>query len=231
MFSLSTCPLEKYEYELGPKNAVVFLLSPSLTSKEIPRQDLTLSLKVNPSHIFPKIWIPLGKGLRWTSGNVSASGPDGSGHLSERRTNLLAEITSCPLSQFSTTIFTSLSEENLVLDKCLEPTLGAESGLCVCGEGCIQTSHLNFSSDSWVLRSLWVLSCKRMTPSLNIPGRLRRITLRWLNDYFLFPKLKEHLSGSRFSSENDVKTVAENWLNGQDVISAKPVKQVVPAFR
>ncbi|GBL87417.1 hypothetical protein AVEN_203131-1 [Araneus ventricosus] len=25
-----------------------------------------------------------------------------------------------------------------------------------------------------------------------------------------------------FSSESDVKTVVENWLNGQDVISAKP---------
>ncbi|GBM54767.1 hypothetical protein AVEN_259939-1 [Araneus ventricosus] len=31
----------------------------------------------------------------------------------------------------------------------------------------------------------------------------------------------KHLSGTRFSSESDVKTVAENWLNGQDVISAK----------
>ncbi|GBN21017.1 hypothetical protein AVEN_145144-1, partial [Araneus ventricosus] len=32
----------------------------------------------------------------------------------------------------------------------------------------------------------------------------------------------KHLSGTRFSSEIDVKTVVENWLNGQDVISAKP---------
>ncbi|GBN77594.1 hypothetical protein AVEN_145673-1 [Araneus ventricosus] len=40
-----------------------------------------------------------------------------------------------------------------------------------------------------------------MTPSLNMPGRLRRKTSRWSNDYFLFPKLKEHLSGTRFSSE------------------------------
>ncbi|GBN04943.1 hypothetical protein AVEN_183213-1, partial [Araneus ventricosus] len=31
-----------------------------------------------------------------------------------------------------------------------------------------------------------------------------------------------NLSGTRFSSESDVKTVVENWLNGQDVISAKP---------
>ncbi|GBN40325.1 hypothetical protein AVEN_81197-1, partial [Araneus ventricosus] len=61
-----------------------------------------------------------------------------------------------------------------------------------------------------------------MTPSLNMPGHLRRMTSRWPNDYFLFPKLKEHLSGTRFSSESDVKTVAENWLNGQDMISFKP---------
>ncbi|GBN90418.1 hypothetical protein AVEN_149212-1 [Araneus ventricosus] len=32
----------------------------------------------------------------------------------------------------------------------------------------------------------------------------------------------KHLSRTRFSSVSDVKTVAENWLNGQDVISAKP---------
>ncbi|GBN30720.1 Alpha-tocopherol transfer protein [Araneus ventricosus] len=32
----------------------------------------------------------------------------------------------------------------------------------------------------------------------------------------------KHLSGTRFSSESDVKTVVENWLNGQDVISAMP---------
>ncbi|GBM50029.1 hypothetical protein AVEN_69610-1 [Araneus ventricosus] len=32
----------------------------------------------------------------------------------------------------------------------------------------------------------------------------------------------KRLSGTRFSSERDVKTVVENWLNGQDVISAKP---------
>ncbi|GBN16467.1 hypothetical protein AVEN_196923-1 [Araneus ventricosus] len=54
-----------------------------------------------------------------------------------------------------------------------------------------------------------------MTPSLNMPGCLRRMASRWPNDYFLFPKLKEHLSGTRFSSESDVKTPAKNWLNGQ----------------
>ncbi|GBO12547.1 hypothetical protein AVEN_14672-1 [Araneus ventricosus] len=29
----------------------------------------------------------------------------------------------------------------------------------------------------------------------------------------LFPKLKEHLSGAKFSSDSDVKTTAENWFN------------------
>ncbi|GBO37040.1 hypothetical protein AVEN_174791-1 [Araneus ventricosus] len=32
---------------------------------------------------------------------------------------------------------------------------------------------------------------------------------------FPFWKLKEHLSGTRFSSDSDVKTAAENWLKGQ----------------
>ncbi|GBN78642.1 hypothetical protein AVEN_26071-1 [Araneus ventricosus] len=34
----------------------------------------------------------------------------------------------------------------------------------------------------------------------------------------------KHLSGTSFFSESDVKTVAENWLNGQGVISAKLVR-------
>ncbi|GBL94776.1 hypothetical protein AVEN_244757-1 [Araneus ventricosus] len=54
-----------------------------------------------------------------------------------------------------------------------------------------------------------------MTPSLNMPGSLRRMASRFLSDYFLFPKLKEHLSGTRLSSDSDVKTAAENWFNEQ----------------
>ncbi|GBN39076.1 hypothetical protein AVEN_100176-1 [Araneus ventricosus] len=88
--------------------------------------------------------------------------------------------------------------------------------------GLLQTSHLNFRSNSKVLRAAWILSCRKMAPSLNMPGRLRRITSRWPNDYFLLPKLKEHLSGAMISSESDVKTVAESWFNGQDGISARP---------
>ncbi|GBO32426.1 hypothetical protein AVEN_267478-1 [Araneus ventricosus] len=54
-----------------------------------------------------------------------------------------------------------------------------------------------------------------MTPSLNMPGRLHRMASGCPNDYFLFLKLKEHLSVTRFSSEKDVKTTTENWLNRQ----------------
>ncbi|GBN64334.1 hypothetical protein AVEN_187237-1 [Araneus ventricosus] len=42
------------------------------------------------------------------------------------------------------------------------------------------------------------------------------------SDCFLFPKLKEDLSGVRLSSNIDVKTVAENWLNGQGSYFSKP---------
>ncbi|GBN51987.1 hypothetical protein AVEN_68383-1 [Araneus ventricosus] len=54
-----------------------------------------------------------------------------------------------------------------------------------------------------------------MTPSLNMPGRLRRMASRWPSDYFLFPKLKEQLSGTGFISDSDVKTAAEKWLSGK----------------
>ncbi|GBL73805.1 hypothetical protein AVEN_154717-1 [Araneus ventricosus] len=39
------------------------------------------------------------------------------------------------------------------------------------------------------------------------------------------------LSEIRFSSESDAKSVVENWLNLQDLISSSRVKQVGPAFR
>ncbi|GBN35613.1 hypothetical protein AVEN_33866-1 [Araneus ventricosus] len=54
---------------------------------------------------------------------------------------------------------------------------------------------------------------QRMTPSLNMAGRLRRIISQWPSDYFFSPKLKEYLSRTRFSSGSDVKTAAENWFN------------------
>ncbi|GBO19169.1 hypothetical protein AVEN_52108-1 [Araneus ventricosus] len=44
---------------------------------------------------------------------------------------------------------------------------------------------------------------------------------------FPAPKLKEYLSGTRFSSDSDVKTATENWLNGQDVIYRSRVKQIL----
>ncbi|GBN93846.1 hypothetical protein AVEN_67179-1 [Araneus ventricosus] len=51
-----------------------------------------------------------------------------------------------------------------------------------------------------------------------MPGRFRRMALRWPIDYFLLPKLKElfdrhRIQGTRFSSDGNVKTTAENWLN------------------
>ncbi|GBO19223.1 hypothetical protein AVEN_70724-1 [Araneus ventricosus] len=80
----------------------------------------------------------------------------------------------------------------------------------------LPTFPLNFRSNSSALRAVWVSPCMRMTPSLNMAGHLRRMASQWLSDYFLLPKLKEHLSGTRFSSHSDVKTAAENWLNGQE---------------
>ncbi|GBO28814.1 hypothetical protein AVEN_24435-1, partial [Araneus ventricosus] len=45
------------------------------------------------------------------------------------------------------------------------------------------------------------------------------VCIGWLHDgpvtIYFFPKLKEHLSGTRFSSGSDVDTSAENWLNRQ----------------
>ncbi|GFX67003.1 uncharacterized protein TNCV_4181281 [Trichonephila clavipes] len=35
------------------------------------------------------------------------------------------------------------------------------------------------------------------------------------SDYFLFPRLMEHLSGRRFSSNSAIKTFAKTWLNSQ----------------
>ncbi|GBN74182.1 hypothetical protein AVEN_197658-1 [Araneus ventricosus] len=37
----------------------------------------------------------------------------------------------------------------------------------------------------------------------------------WPSVYFLFPKSKEHLSATRFSTDSDVETSADNWLHGQ----------------
>ncbi|GBM45539.1 hypothetical protein AVEN_152579-1 [Araneus ventricosus] len=54
-----------------------------------------------------------------------------------------------------------------------------------------------------------------MMPSLNMPGRLRWMASHRPSDNFLFPKLKEHLCGTRFFSDGDEKTAVENWFNGQ----------------
>ncbi|GBL77467.1 hypothetical protein AVEN_41854-1 [Araneus ventricosus] len=70
-----------------------------------------------------------------------------------------------------------------VPDKCLEPRMGAKSWL--------YREWLQTRCNSTVLREVWVLLCRRMTPSLNMPGRLRRKASRWPSEYFLFQKLKE----------------------------------------
>ncbi|GBM24214.1 hypothetical protein AVEN_22554-1 [Araneus ventricosus] len=45
---------------------------------------------------------------------------------------------------------------------------------------------------------------------------LHRMTSRWPSDYSLFPKFKEHTSGTRIYSDNGVKlNYAGNWLNGK----------------
>ncbi|GBM76992.1 hypothetical protein AVEN_25143-1 [Araneus ventricosus] len=45
------------------------------------------------------------------------------------------------------------------------------------------------------------------------------VCVGWLHDgpvtISFFPKLKEHLSRTEFSSDSDVKTAAKKWLNGQ----------------
>nr|GBN18540.1 hypothetical protein AVEN_27647-1 [Araneus ventricosus]GBN18562.1 hypothetical protein AVEN_38415-1 [Araneus ventricosus]GBN18631.1 hypothetical protein AVEN_144502-1 [Araneus ventricosus] len=52
--------------------------------------------------------------------------------------------------------------------------------------------------------------------------RLRRMASRWPSDYFLFPKLKEHLSGTEFPPDSDVKTACKKWLieQGRDFYQA-----------
>ncbi|GBM60960.1 hypothetical protein AVEN_90164-1 [Araneus ventricosus] len=54
-----------------------------------------------------------------------------------------------------------------------------------------------------------------MTPSLNLPGCLRRMASQWPADYSRFPKLWEHFTRTSCSSDSDVKTAAENLLIGK----------------
>ena len=34
-------------------------------------------------------------------------------------------------------------------------------------------------------------------------------------DFFLFPKMKEHLAGKRFANDEDLKAAVVTWLNNQ----------------
>ncbi|GBO11091.1 hypothetical protein AVEN_33054-1 [Araneus ventricosus] len=68
---------------------------------------------------------------------------------------------------------------------------------------------------------------RSMTPSRNMLRHLRRMASRWPDDYFLFTKWKERLSGTMFSSESDVKTGSMDRTRFQP----SRVKEVGPAFR
>ncbi|GBL74267.1 hypothetical protein AVEN_235266-1 [Araneus ventricosus] len=77
------------------------------------------------------------------------------------------------------------------------------------------------------------IACRRKTPSLNMPERLRRMASRWPSAFFIFPKLKEHLSGTRFSSNCSMgrEHLSGAGSMGRDVISTSRVKEVGPEFR
>ncbi|GBL54853.1 hypothetical protein AVEN_166734-1, partial [Araneus ventricosus] len=109
--------------------------------------------------------------------------------------SVLVEITTLPIQQVHSVavVFTSLSEENLVTDSVWNPDW--MTNLSCMGVDPefpheLLQQFLSFASSMGIVT-------QKMTPSLSIPGRLRRMASRWPSDYFLFPKLKEHLSGTR----------------------------------
>ncbi|GBM88629.1 hypothetical protein AVEN_164102-1 [Araneus ventricosus] len=112
-------------------------------------------------------------------------------------------------------IFASVLEKNLVPDNSLEPRWSGNSG-CMVG-----ALDLNFCNNSSVLRAVWVLSCMRMTLSLNISGPLSQIASRWPSQYFLLLKLKEHLPGKRFSSDSVCKQLPRIGSMGTALSSDK----------
>ncbi|GBO21263.1 hypothetical protein AVEN_72708-1, partial [Araneus ventricosus] len=90
--------------------------------------------------------------------------------------------------------------------KCLEPILGAKSGPHGVAPDFpleLLQQFLSFASNMGVLM-------QKDDTVFHHPGCLRRMVSRWPSDYFIFPKLKTHLSGTRFSSDSDVRTAAEN---------------------
>ncbi|GBN35209.1 hypothetical protein AVEN_12906-1 [Araneus ventricosus] len=105
-----------------------------------------------------------------------------------------------------------LFEKILFPNKCLEPRLDAKSGMY----GVAPVFPLELLQQFFSFASSMGMPFRRMTPPLNMPGHLRRMASRWPSDYIFFSKLKEHLSGTEFSSDSDVKTAAENYINDQE---------------
>ncbi|GBO08358.1 hypothetical protein AVEN_65774-1, partial [Araneus ventricosus] len=118
----------------------------------------------------------------------------------------LAEIASCPLSQFSTAVFTSVSEENLVPDKCSfyfgerKQSLGRREA--------IRSKRPGMSSDDVILLHDSTHTARKTQECL------RKFKWEDLSPDSAPNLGSKHLSGSSFSSESDMKTVVENSLNG-----------------
>ncbi|GBN00211.1 hypothetical protein AVEN_213896-1 [Araneus ventricosus] len=131
-------------------------------------------------------------------------------HLSERRTNLFnpawKKSCPCPLSQFSAAAFTSLSEGNCSFNFGKgKRSLGHRET--------IQHKRPGMLSDGVILLHGNTIT-SRKTQEL-----LRKFKWEVWNHPPYSPDsapnlCSKHLSGTRFSSESDVKTVAENSLNG-----------------
>ncbi|GBM89167.1 hypothetical protein AVEN_157756-1 [Araneus ventricosus] len=117
----------------------------------------------------------------------------------------------------SAAVFTSLFEENLVPDKCLEPRLGANLE-------CME-EYGNMARDFPLeLLQQFLSFASNMGEDDTITRHARAFAsdaFTMASSYFLLPKLKEHLSGKRFSSDNDVKTDQElaQWA-GRDFYQA-----------
>ncbi|GIX98304.1 uncharacterized protein CEXT_362731 [Caerostris extrusa] len=78
----------------------------------------------------------------------------------------------------------------------------------------MQGTKLGFTISSPQAKQLWSENNLDHRRQRNLRLPLCRPDLA-PSDYFVFPRLKEHLSGRRFSSNSAVKTSAETWLNGQ----------------
>ncbi|GBN48316.1 hypothetical protein AVEN_249193-1 [Araneus ventricosus] len=130
------------------------------------------------------------------------------------------EITSCPLSQFSTTVFTSLSEENHVPDKC--SSYFGKRNRSLSHREAIRRKRPGMLCDGVILLHDNTHTARK---TQELPRKFKWEVWSHQPPYSpdSAPNLgSKHLSATRFSSNSDAKTAAENWLNGQDVISSEP---------